>query len=194
MNKTVDKNRIVYIGRIEELKGIDELLQAFGECCQKNPDIKLTLVGGGPKTPWYINRSRDLGIEGRVEFLGPMSHADAMAILASSSFIVSPSHLEGFPNTVLEAMSIGVPVISSDVGSVSRHLIKNGESGLLFRPWNIEELVSAMEALINDPGLRDKLSKKGKEVASEYTEERMVRTTIAVYREALEIFSSKKIS
>ena len=184
----VDPNRLVFIGRVERLKGVDELLMAFRVVSESMPDLRLALIGGGPEVPDYVNLAERLGLSGKVTFTGPLPHKEAMEWLASSAALVLPSHLEGFPNTVLESMRMGVPVVVSDVGSVSRHLVTDGETGLLFQPWDAQGLAKAILHLMSEPSLGKMLSSQAREVAGEFTLERMVEGTLRTYKGALDRF------
>ena len=182
----MDPWRLLFIGRIEKLKGVDDLLEAFKQCVLRFPQLHLTLVGGGPEMSKYVERTKKIGLTGNVTFTGPLSHKGTMQLLAGSAAMVLPSHLEGFPNTVLEGMRMGVPVIVSDVGSVSRHLVKDGETGVLFKPRDTKGLTQAILRLFEDDQLRQRIASNGKELSKEFTVERVVKDTMATYEKALE--------
>jgi len=81
---------------------------------------------------------------------------------------------------------MGVPVIVSDVGSVSRHLVKDGETGVLFKPRDTKGLTQAILRLFEDDQLRQRIASNGKELSKEFTVERVVKDTMATYEKALE--------
>lgn len=148
---------VVFLGAICRAKGVEDLVRAAAriEC-----DARIVLVG--PETePGYLTEMQrlieELGVAKRVAFPGPCHGADKFAWLARASVFALPSHSEAMPISILEAMSAGCPVVATPVGAVPT-VIRHGETGLLVRPGDPAELASAIDRLLRDIVLRDRLA------------------------------------
>jgi glycosyltransferase involved in cell wall biosynthesis len=137
---------ILYFGRLSAEKGLSDLVQAMKHV----PNIRLLIAGDGPEQGRLETRARELALE-NVEFLGHLHGADLEARIASAQFTVMPSHAyETLGKTILESYAWGRPVIASDLGS-RRELVREGVTGLLFQPGNVEQLASAIAFLAERP-------------------------------------------
>ena len=145
---------VTFCGRFIRRKGIDYLLRAWKDVSKKFPNTKLVLLGDGPLLSEIKKMSGVSGIDGSVDFRG---HVDTVPdYLNISDVFVLPSLQEGMPNSLLEAMSCGLPVIASKIGGVV-DLVEDGKTGILFEPGDISGLSSAMMNLLNDPELGRRL-------------------------------------
>jgi glycosyltransferase involved in cell wall biosynthesis len=147
------KNRIVTVGRLSPEKGHRFLLQAFAKLNQ--PDWDLSIVGDGVEKENLVNLTKELKISHKVIFHGHLK--DFSQQLSEAQIFVLPSLKEGFPNALLEAMSVPLACIASDTFNGNHEIIINGENGLLVKPGNVEDLYKAIENLINNPNLRARL-------------------------------------
>ncbi len=150
---------------MDDQKGVDVLLRAMAEV---GGDWPLTLVGEGWQRDRYEGLARELGVVGRVQFLG---HGDREAVrqhMAESGCMILPSRSENYPLVLLEAMAVGVPVLTTRVGGIPE-MIEDGVSGLLVEPGDSAELARAMETVAGDPGLRRRLSEEGRRVADRHS-------------------------
>jgi glycosyltransferase involved in cell wall biosynthesis len=144
---------VTFSGRFIRRKGIDYLLTAWKNVSKKFPAARLVLLGDGPLLPEMKKTSGLSGIGGSVDFRG---HVDSVGdYLHITDIFVLPSLQEGMPNSLLEAMSFGLPVIASGIGGAV-DLVEDGRTGILFEPGDVSGLSSAMLNLLNDPesGLR----------------------------------------
>ena len=148
------KNYIVTLGRLSKEKGHLYLIQAFAKI--NNGDWTLNIIGDGPMRPELENLTKNLGIEKKVIFHGHLK--DFSKIFSESKIFVLPSLSEGFPNALIEAMSVPLACISSDCPGGPRDIITHGENGLLVQSTNVEALTGALNKLIEDEFLRNKLS------------------------------------
>jgi glycosyltransferase involved in cell wall biosynthesis len=147
--------RIVgWVGRLDDEKGIDVLLHAL----QRLPDVSAILVGDGPKKEQLEALARELGVAPRVEFAG--WHDAPQDVLRRTDAFVLPSRIEAFPLSVLEAFLLELPVIASDVGSVSE-VVKPGKTGLLVPPERPDELAAALRTVLDDGALARRLAQAG---------------------------------
>lgn len=137
-------NQIVYVGRLEEIKGMDVLLEAWKIMGKDAP--KLLMCGTGPLEEWcrtYI----DENCLNNVEMLGFLPNEQVRAIVGNSKALVLPTQVyEGFPMTIAEAYAAGTPVIGSDLGNTGS-LIQNGKNGWKFQPKSVEQLVESVEKI-----------------------------------------------
>ncbi len=158
------KNQIISVGRLSKAKGHIVLLRAFSKL-PKN-DWSLHLVGDGAETEKLKKEAKFLGIADRTIFHGHLKGFSKL--MAESKIFVLPSMHEGFPNALVEAMSVPLPCISSNCVAGPADIIRHGENGLLVSPGDENELAAAMEKLIEDEGLRANLAQKAFEVRDTY--------------------------
>jgi glycosyltransferase involved in cell wall biosynthesis len=130
---------VCFVGRLIYAKGVQDLISAFAVCCKTHDDIRLIIVGDGVYRNELQKLAEGLRVQDRVIFYGTQKYRDAMTIMASSSIFVNPSYSEGLPSSVLEAASVGKPVIATDVGGTNE-IISHGETGLLYNPHDIGKL------------------------------------------------------
>ena len=132
--------RLVMVGTLEQLyKAPDVLISAVAECVHGQLDLQLTLVGGGQYRGLLERQAHGLGIAERIRFLGHLSRPeDVRAVLDESDLFVLPSHQEGLPRALVEAMARALPCISSTVGGIPEllpadDLVPPGDSSMLAR-------------------------------------------------------------
>lgn len=157
-----EERTIVCVGRLAPDKGQAGLLEAFVDIHQRFPDARLKLIGGGPDRERLAALAHDLGLAGVVRFLGPLPEAATLMEIASSEIMVLPSFWEGLPVVLMEAMALGVPVITSRIAGVPE-LIEDGANGLLFTPGKWSELTECLGRMMGDGELRQKLATAGRE-------------------------------
>lgn len=138
------------------------LLRAVALLAPRWPELHAVLVGDGESRPALESLTRRLGLEGRVHFAGQQPNEPNLHHLFDVSVLCSLS--EGFPNSIVEAMAAGRPVVATDVGGVG-DAVTDGETGLLVPPSNPERLAAAIEELLVDPGRRRALGVAGRERA-----------------------------
>ncbi|VAW52102.1 hypothetical protein MNBD_GAMMA05-634 [hydrothermal vent metagenome] len=148
------------VGRLSEQKNYTLLFQLLAEL--KRTDWRLLLVGDGEQREQLTKQASSLDIDNNIIFLGQRDDVDK--IMQLSDIFVLSSKWEGFPYVVIEALSNGLPVISTDVGGI-HEAITNGDTGYLF---NIDDdnnnYIYTLEKLISDSSLRDKMSVKCKKM------------------------------
>jgi glycosyltransferase involved in cell wall biosynthesis len=167
---------IVHVARLEKLKRQDILLEAFREVRRHFPEAVLWIAGDGPEAPSL----RAIGGDG-VLFLG--HRLDVPQLLRAADLFVLSSDWEGMPLSVLEAMSEGVPVVSTDVAGIS-DLLRNGVSGRIVPRRNSAALAEAMIECLNNPEKARAMGATGK-TACDGLRDRGVASYIASYREVL---------
>lgn len=151
----VREMKIAAVGRLETQKGFDFLLEAFASVAEKHPDWNLVIVGEGSlRTELEARRDRLL-LRGRAEFAG--RDADPLDLYMTSSIFALSSRYEGFPNALCEAMACGCAAVSFDAPSGPGDIIEHGVNGLLITSGDVKALAEAMERLMSDAPLRERL-------------------------------------
>ena len=167
------------VARLEQQKGIDVLLHAFGEV----EGATLVVVGDGSERDHLQALAARLGIDARVTWEGWSENA--RSYLPSFDVFVLPSRFEGFPLVVLEAQLAQTAVVATDVGSVPETVI-DGETGLLVPADDPDALGAAIRRLVGDAELRRTLAERGRRlVLARYTAEHMTRAFRKLYDEVL---------
>ncbi len=164
VEKTVKKNIIITVGRLSIEKGHITLIKAFANVTES--DWELVIIGDGPEKTNLVESAIRLGINSRVHFLGHQKRFDQY--LSGSEIFVLPSFYEGFPNALLEAMSVPLACISSDCVAGPGEIINPGVNGLLVKPGDVKELAESIDLLIKDSEMRQKLAKEAYKVRERY--------------------------
>jgi glycosyltransferase involved in cell wall biosynthesis len=141
----VKEKYITFVGRLIYAKGVQDLLCAFRNIGR--PDLRLRIVGDGNYRSQLEQYAKDWGIEDRVKFYG--ERKDVIDILEESDIFVNPSYSEGLPTSVMEAASVGLPIVATDVGGTNE-IIRNMESGLLIPPGQPDMIAGAIKVLLHD--------------------------------------------
>ncbi|MFI1584051.1 glycosyltransferase [Embleya sp. NPDC020630] len=150
---------VVALGRLSFEKGYDLLLEAWVDVARRRPDWRLRLYGSGPEEGRLRARASELGLADGVEFAGRT--ADVEGALRDASVFAAPSRAEGFPISLMEAMAMGVPSVAFDCAPGVREIIAHEQNGLLVPRGNTREFTAALERLITDRELRDRLGEQG---------------------------------
>jgi len=155
----VEKNNwIVSVGRLHKEKGFIRLIEAYSAI--RNKDWKLVLIGDGIHKTEIINLVNHKGLENNVVFIGKVK--EVASLLMQSKVFVLASHTEGFPNALLEACSLGLPSISFDIVAGPSDIIENEINGILVPDGDIRGLTMAIDRLIDDEELRNRLGQNAK--------------------------------
>lgn len=156
----LDKTVIVSHGRLDWRKGIRELLEAFSRIRSIRNDVHLVLAGVGPNEREIAGLIDALELGHAVTQLGYIDYLCAPEVYGCGDIFCSPTYAEGFSNTIVEALATGLPVVATDVVGV-RDVIVHGETGMLVPPQDSGALAAALEQVLDNPGLREKLIAAG---------------------------------
>jgi glycosyltransferase involved in cell wall biosynthesis len=168
--------RIVTVGRLVPWKGIPGLIDAVSIARDEFPNISLTIVGDGPDRV-TLEAYTDTRLQSAISFTGALSHADTLAVIGSSDVFVLNSTYEGLSHLLIEAASLGVPIVATSVGG-NPEVVTDGVSGLLVPPGDPEALAKALKRMSTDSTLREKLRTGALESARTFTQEAMITGTI----------------
>jgi glycosyltransferase involved in cell wall biosynthesis len=153
--------RIVALGLLGPRKGTPELLDALASPLLRTLNWTAVIAGNGEVDAAH-RRALEAGIADRVEIPGWVDAGTVATILAGADIFVLPSHYEGLPVSILEAMSAGVPVVTTAVGAIPELVIAE-ETGLFVPPGSTADLAAAIAVLVEQPAMREKLGKAGRE-------------------------------
>jgi glycosyltransferase involved in cell wall biosynthesis len=147
-----DGPTFAFAGRLTAQKALDVALAALARV----PDATLTIAGDGDRLDELRRQASELGLNGRVRFVGAQPREEVLALFASAQAALLSSAWENFPHTVVEALAAGTPVIATDVGGV-REAVVDDVNGLLVPPGDVEALAAAMLRFVGDDELRERL-------------------------------------
>ncbi len=152
-----NRARLLCVGRLSSAKAQMLLVQACARLRDEGLDFSLTLVGDGPDRSRIAQAVSALALSDRVELTGSLNQLAVRAQLAQADIFVLPSLAEGIPVVLMEAMSSGVPCVSTPVNGIPE-LISHDQTGLLATPGDLDSLAAQLRRLIQAPYLRGKLA------------------------------------
>jgi glycosyltransferase involved in cell wall biosynthesis len=174
---------ILAVGRLSREKGHADLIRALGHLRASEPgvDFRLVIVGEGPERPAVFAAAHEAGVAERLVFAGHVS--DVRPFYALADVLALPSHSEGSPNVLLEAMAAGLPVAATNVGGVPE-IVSDGESALLVEAHDPEGMAAALARLLKDEELGRRLASNARAlVEAHYTPDAYARSLTELYRE-----------
>lgn len=185
-----ERSLIGAIGRLAPEKDLGLLIRAIAWLVTEGRDVGLVLAGDGPELPNLEQLIDDLRLRDRVRLLGFQS--DLRPIYEALDIYALSSLREGLPNTVLEAMAFGVPVVATQVAGVPT-LIDQGTNGLLTPIGDLNKFVSALACLLDDPPLRARFAAAGRAtIENHYSFARRMAKVAAVYDKLLSSNASRR--
>jgi L-malate glycosyltransferase len=170
---------VATVGHCADHKGQRFLVAAAPAVLARFPEARILIVGEGELLPDLREQAAALGVQGRVLF--PGFRTDVPALLRALDLFVFPSHLEGLGTSVLDALAVGLPVVSTTAGGIPE-MITDGVHGRLVPPRDPQALAAAMIELLEQPERARALGEAGRQrVLAEFTADRMVEKTLAEY-------------
>ncbi|WP_396936213.1 glycosyltransferase family 4 protein [Mycolicibacterium sp.] len=142
--------QLLYVGRLEYEKGIQEAIAALPRIRRAHPGTTLTVAGDGTQQEWLIEQARKHKVLKATRFVGRLGHDDLVRALHTADAAVLPSHYEPFGIVALEAAATGTPLVTSNVGGLGEAVI-NGQTGMSFAPRDVVGLAAAVRAVLDDP-------------------------------------------
>jgi len=171
---------VCFAGRLARQKRVDDLIWAFELIRATRSDVLFLVAGDGPERARLEEFAGGLGLEHHVRFLG--HRADVGRILAASDLFWLASDFEGMSNSVMEAMSYGLPIVASDIPP-NRELVVMGETGYLVPVGDRAAFTQFADRLLFDPPLARQMGEAGRErIATGFGVERMVQAHLDLYR------------
>ncbi len=157
---------VVFVGDLKYRKGPDQAIRAFAGLPSGSEHF-LYMAGDGPERARLAALAESLGVAGKVKFLGTLNRIDTLRYIRNADLLVFPSRREGLGIVILEAMSVGCPVVASGI-SACAGMVKHGLNGYLFEPENTAEMAECIWRIITDESHRAKLSGASLQTASSY--------------------------
>jgi D-inositol-3-phosphate glycosyltransferase len=177
---------LLFVARIQPLKGGDVALAAFAELAPDLPDLRLAVVGG-PSGPQGLDEESRLHadatapeVAGRVEFLGPLLPSRLADAYRSADALVLPSRSESFGMVAVEAQACGLPVVAARVGGLA-YAVAHGESGFLVEGWDPADYAAALRTILTDPAAAGRLAAGAVAHAARYSWESTTDRLLELY-------------
>ncbi|WP_404428704.1 glycosyltransferase family 4 protein [Sutcliffiella horikoshii] len=180
INRRSFSHLVLFLGRMVPEKGITTLIDAAKKIHETYPECLFILAGKGPYLSDFKELVRKEGLEKHMLFIGYVNEREKATLLKRCDMLVVPSNYEPFGIVAIEGMAAGKPVIAARTGGLSS-IINDGETGLLFEPENVSNLIEKISTLIEDPTLCGKLGEASNEVKQKYNWEDVRDQTEAVY-------------
>ncbi len=184
---------LLFVGRIEPLKGIDILIDALAMVQKAGVTVCLAVIGGDTNDDREAANdemarlqiiSEQHGLKDLVAFLGKRDQDTLQYYYSAAEAVVVPSHYESFGMVALEAMACGTPVVASQVGGLA-YLVQDGITGFTVPVDEPEALAERLMRLINDPALKRELGKNAAELAKTYSWEKIAQRLLSLYEEVI---------
>jgi len=184
---------LLFVGRVETLKGIDALIEALALMRQNGEQVCLAVIGGDPDlSPEALSDEmtrlqamrEQYGLQESVAFLGRKSQDTLPYYYSAAEAVVVPSHYESFGMVALEAMACGTPVVASQVGGLA-FLVQDGITGFTVPVDEPGTLAARLTELVQNPGLREQMGHQAAVFAREYDWEKITERMIKLYKEVL---------
>lgn len=170
----LDAPLLLYFGRLEWEKGVQDLLAALPSIREQHPGTIGVIAGSGTQEDWLLEQAEEHGIRDAVRFTGHLPDAELAALLAAADSVVLPSRYEPFGIVALEAAAAGTPLVASTAGGLGE-LVHDGQTGLAFSPGDRAGLAAAVSQVLDDP----EAAKRRAEAAVNRLENEFNWTTIA---------------
>ncbi len=180
--------RILFVGRLEPMKGVDTLLEAFAVMVRGSQrlaphhDSRIRIVGDGSQREMLERMATELGIADRVTFVGKVNHDQIAREYAQAEIFCGLSRSEAFGNVFIEAQAAGCAVVATDLGGIP-DIVHHEVTGLLVPPNDPSAAATAIERLLGDADLRARLAKEGRLNAAKYDWNGIAEQYAAVYEE-----------
>lgn len=185
-NNEID-GRILFVGRIMPIKGLETLIQAIKTVKMKHSKAHLHIVGAIQDREYKHKLDSligELGLEDSVIFLGPRSGADLEKEYSECAVFVLPSKNESFGIVLLEAMATGKSIVASNVGGIPE-ILENGKEGVLVKSGDTEELAKKIQILLSENEIRKKMGLAGIENAKKCSWQSIAERTLDYYKKIL---------
>jgi len=180
---SAQRNTILFLGKLQQSKGIFDLLQAVAALRAGIPGVRLVCAGDGERIAVARHAER-LGIADAVKFTGWVGPSGKRALLESAAAFALPSYDEALPMSLLEAMSAGVPVIASPVGGI-QEVVVDGVTGFLVAPGDTRTLERLLRKVLEDRSLAERIGAAGRQSTRlRYAPERAIPRLEALYASA----------
>ncbi|MDH4229026.1 MAG: glycosyltransferase [Nitrospirota bacterium] len=170
-SELVSPPRFLFVGDLVPAKGVPELVDAALELWREGMVFRLDVVGDGPLRQEFTARLAEMGADKIITFHGPLPRTEVARLMRRNHCLVLPSHNEGTPLCVMEALSSGIPVLASRVGGIP-DLVRDGVDGLLVPPRDVSALSAALHRLASEEGLMKSMGDAARTTGERFSLER----------------------
>ena len=181
--KASERKKLLAVGRLNEQKGFDLLIESFFNLSAKYPDWDLIILGEGSLRPALEKQIRNLGLENRIFLQGRVGNLGEW--YESADLFVMSSRFEGFGNTLVEAMAYGLPAVSFDCDTGPRDIIRHELDGLLVPSGDVIALTATLDKMMSNDTLRLRLAERAIEVRERFSMEKITRLWEQLFDEVL---------
>ena len=178
-SSTCESHKAICVGRLNEQKGYEYLIDAWAIVSKRHPDWILNAYGSGEIKEQLQKRINEKGVSTSLILNEPTS--EIISKYLESSLYIMSSRFEGFPMVLLEAMSCGLPCVSFDCPNGARDMIEEGRNGFLVEYLNVYALAERICKLIEDESLRKKLGKTAKEDVKKYLPDSIMKSWVDLF-------------
>ena len=177
---------VLFVGILRPGKGLFDLIECAKRVCDKRPDVRFFLCGGGSLLGSLRTEVMKKRLEKQVIFFGHANRSRLVKLYQNATLLVQPSYHEGLSTVVLEAMSCGLPVVANDIPG-NRTVISSGFNGILVSPKSPKSLADAILKLLNDDNLRKEIGKAARTTVEEnYSWDKITQKVIDCYQALLQ--------
>lgn len=176
--KQHEKKRIIFVGRLEQEKGIDILKNIL--FFYKQQDIEFAIAGEGSLKNDLINYISLKNIK-NIHFLGILSQKDLAKEYAKSNIFLMTSRTEGYPLTVIEAMASGLPIVASNVGDVGK-IVQNGVNGFLVDDFLVDSYTKYIDALLKNESMQERIGRANLKKSKNYSWHKTAASVYGIYQ------------
>ena len=187
---------LLTVARLVPEKGLEYGIKAVHEVLRKHPDISLKyhIFGSGPQEAFLKKLAKDYGITEAVIFLGPRGQDQVVEEMNCADIFFLPSVAEALPVCLMEAQAMKLPVIATDVGSVSE-VVVNGKSGFLVPERDVEALANKLEYLVEHPETWPEMGKAGRDyVKKHYDIHKLNDRLVEIFQSLMESDNSPRLN
>lgn len=181
-NSKLNSNAIIAVGRLDPIKGFSSLIKVMNIALKENPDLKLYLLGDGAEKEKLYQEIKEYQIEKNIIMPGFVSAEEVTKYMLMSDIYIMTSEKECFPMVILEAFNCGLPVISFDILTGPKELVKNDHNGYLIENRNCEAMAIKINSIIHDSKKLKQLSKNAKDDSKKYLIDNIIKKWLKILK------------
>jgi glycosyltransferase involved in cell wall biosynthesis len=166
-NKNGDRVYVLYSGRLGHRKGLFDLVKSATYICHEHPEVSFVVTGRGPLEGNLKKLVKKMKLSNRFSFVGFVDRKVLLNYYQNATVYVLPSHYEGFPTVILEAMACGIPVVTTSVGGIAETVV-NGKNGFIVPMKNPKAIASAVLKLLENENLRIGMGKIARQTVEKF--------------------------
>jgi glycosyltransferase involved in cell wall biosynthesis len=176
--------RMIVTRNLERIYDLPTALRAFALVQQRRPEATLAIAGTGPERETLEGLATELGVRERVEFTGRLDPVEIAELCARADLMLNPARVDNMPNSILEGLAAGVPIVTTNVGGIP-FIVEHEHTALLVAAGDAQAMAQAALRLLDDATLRERLRANGREAARQYTWPRIRPLWLGLYQELL---------